>query len=81
MRRNMVCRACEELVGARGRRFACLVSTGSADLSAGCLIIIRYISLLRSPANMEVTKSVRNKTGQLVLFLNSPCLTRDLQNK
>ena len=77
MRRNMVCRACEELVGARGRRVACLLSTGSA----GFLIIIRYMSLLRSPANMEVTKSVRSKTGQLVLFLNSPCLTRDLQNK
>lgn len=48
------------------------------------LIITRYISLLRSPANspnMQARESVRNKAGELVVFLNNAYLTRDWQNK
>ena len=45
------------------------------------LIITRYISLLRSPPNMQARESVRNKAGELVVFLNNAYLTRDWQNK
>lgn len=52
-----------------------------STLSISWLIITRYISLLRSPANMQARESVRNKAGELVVFLNNAYLTRDWQNK